>query len=128
MLFRLIWHMNLPKKLRSAWMAKYPKINYIGNKLKLVDWIISNMPVKKGTVVDLFCGGSSVSYGLKKLGFKVIACTNIFFCKMSAICQRFYQKINLTNIVTGCYCRVKFWIFIDNSWKQFSLLLSIWLF
>ncbi len=54
-------------------MAKYPKINYIGNKLKLVDWIISNMPVKKGTVVDLFCGGSSVSYGLKKLGFKVIA-------------------------------------------------------
>ena len=36
-------------------MAKYPKINYIGNKLKLVDCIISNMPVKKGTVVDLFC-------------------------------------------------------------------------
>ncbi len=53
-------------------MKKYPKINYIGNKSKLVDWIISNMPVNEGTVVDLFCGGGSVSYELKKRGFSVI--------------------------------------------------------
>ena len=31
-------------------MAKYPKVNYIGNKEKLVDWIIEEMPVKRGTV------------------------------------------------------------------------------
>lgn len=54
-------------------MANYPKINYIGNKSKLVDWIISNMPIKTGTVVDLFSGGSSVSYELKKQNFSVIA-------------------------------------------------------
>ena len=54
-------------------MANYPKINYIGNKSKLVDWIISNMPIKTGTVVDLFSGGSSVSYELKKHNFLVIA-------------------------------------------------------
>lgn len=54
-------------------MAKYPKINYIGNKSKLAGWIISSMPVKRGTVIDLFSGGSSVSYKLKQQGFRVIA-------------------------------------------------------
>ena len=54
-------------------MANYPKINYIGNKLKLVDWIIESMPVKKGVIVDLFSGGASVSYGLKKKGFSVVS-------------------------------------------------------
>lgn len=54
-------------------MATYPKINYIGNKSKLVDWIISNMPIKSGMVVDLFSGGASVSYEFKKQGFEVIS-------------------------------------------------------
>ena len=54
-------------------MAKYPKINYIGNKVKLVDWIISNMPIKSGVVLDLFSGGTSVSYKLKSQGFSVIS-------------------------------------------------------
>lgn len=54
-------------------MATYPKINYIGNKSKLVDWIISNMPIKSGSVVDLFSGGASVSYEFKKHGFEVIS-------------------------------------------------------
>lgn len=47
-------------------MNKYPKINYIGNKEKLVPWILENLPLKKGVVLDLFSGGCSVSYGLKK--------------------------------------------------------------
>ena len=47
----------LAVKIREVLNEKYPKINYIGNKSKLVDWIISNMPVNEGTVVDLFCGG-----------------------------------------------------------------------
>ncbi len=54
-------------------MSKYPKINYIGNKLKLSDWIISNFPAKEGTVLDLFSGGASVSYQLKKQGYKVLS-------------------------------------------------------
>lgn len=54
-------------------MAKYPKVNYIGNKEKLVDWILSEMPVKNGTVLDLFAGGCSVSYALKQHGYHVIA-------------------------------------------------------
>lgn len=54
-------------------MAKYPKVNYIGNKEKLVDWITEEMPVKHGTVVDIFAGGCSVSYALKNKGYLVMA-------------------------------------------------------
>lgn len=54
-------------------MPKYPKINYIGNKEKLVNWIIDEMPLKEGVVLDIFAGGSSVSYALKNSGYKVIS-------------------------------------------------------
>lgn len=54
-------------------MVKYPKVNYIGNKEKLVDWIIEEMPVKNGTVLDIFAGGCSVSYALKVAGYSVIS-------------------------------------------------------
>lgn len=54
-------------------MAKYPKVNYIGNKEKLANWIIEEMPVKSGTVLDIFAGGCSVSYALKNNGYSVIA-------------------------------------------------------
>lgn len=54
-------------------MGKYPKINYIGNKNKLTDWIVNNLPYQKGTVLDLFCGGCSVSYALKEKGYKVFS-------------------------------------------------------
>lgn len=54
-------------------MHKYPKVNYIGNKEKLVQWIISEMPIKHGKVLDIFAGGCSVSYALKDAGYEVIA-------------------------------------------------------
>lgn len=52
-------------------MNKYPKINYIGNKDKLVDWIIDNLPEKNGIVLDLFSGGNSVAYALKNKKYTV---------------------------------------------------------
>lgn len=54
-------------------MSNYPKINYIGNKEKLVDWITEEMPVKSGKVLDIFAGGCSVSYALKEKGYSVIS-------------------------------------------------------
>ena len=54
-------------------MTKYPTVNYIGNKDKLTGWIVENVPVKNGTVLDLFCGGCSVSYALKSHGYTVHA-------------------------------------------------------
>lgn len=52
---------------------KYPTINYIGNKKKIVGWIMESLPISKGTVLDLFCGGCSVSFELKNRGFKVLS-------------------------------------------------------
>ena len=52
---------------------KYPKVNYIGNKERVASWIIESLPINSGTVLDLFCGGGSVSYELKKNGFSVIS-------------------------------------------------------
>ena len=54
-------------------MSKYPTVNFIGNKEKVIDWIIEEMPVKNGTVLDLFAGGCSVSYALKENGYIVIS-------------------------------------------------------
>ena len=54
-------------------MSKYPKINYIGNKAKLVNWIIENLPLKHGKVLDIFAGGNSVSYALKENNYEVIS-------------------------------------------------------
>lgn len=50
---------------------KFPKINYIGNKEKLVEWIIENIPTGVESIIDAFSGGASVSYKLKERGFKV---------------------------------------------------------
>lgn len=33
---------------------KFPKVNYIGNKEKLADWIIDSLPIKNGVVLDGF--------------------------------------------------------------------------
>ena len=51
--------------------SNYPTVNYIGNKLKISDWIVDNIPIKEGTVLDIFAGGCSVSYALKKAGYTV---------------------------------------------------------
>ncbi|MGO1470858.1 DNA adenine methylase [Senegalia sp. (in: firmicutes)] len=51
---------------------EFPKVNYIGNKKKIVEWIGSNIPLSEGIVLDLFAGGSSVSYYLKQKGYEVI--------------------------------------------------------
>ena len=59
-------------------MNNYPKVNYIGNKEKLAEWIIQKFPIEKGTVLDLFCGGCSVSYALKEQGFNVISNDALF--------------------------------------------------
>ena len=50
---------------------KYPKINYIGNKEKIADWIVNFIPSDVKSVLDAFSGGASISYKLKELGYKV---------------------------------------------------------
>lgn len=52
-------------------MTGYPTINYIGNKEKIVDWIISHIPEDADTFFDVFSGGSSVGYAVKRKGLTV---------------------------------------------------------
>ncbi len=52
---------------------KLPKINYIWNKEKLSDWIISKIPDWVKSVFDAFSWWCSVSYECKKNWYKVIS-------------------------------------------------------
>lgn len=51
----------------------FPKVNYIGNKEKISQWIVSELPDDVETVIDAFSGGNSFSYSLKQNNYKVIS-------------------------------------------------------
>lgn len=51
----------------------YPTINYIGNKEKIVSWITSLIPGDVTSILDVFCGGCSVSYAAKEMGLTVFS-------------------------------------------------------
>jgi adenine-specific DNA-methyltransferase len=52
---------------------KFPIINFIGNKENLTRWIYKNTPDHVSSILDLFCGGCSVSYFFKANGKRVIS-------------------------------------------------------
>lgn len=54
-------------------MRNFPKINFIGNKEKIANWITNYFPKDTDTVLDAFSGGGSVSYLAKLKGFNVIS-------------------------------------------------------
>jgi len=54
-------------------MNELPKINFIGNKEKIVNWICDNIPKDVNSIFDAFSGGASVSFEAKRRGFKVFS-------------------------------------------------------
>ena len=52
---------------------KYPKVNYIGNKEKLSNWICNCFPSDSKSVFDAFSGGSSIGYEAKKRGYRIFS-------------------------------------------------------
>jgi adenine-specific DNA-methyltransferase len=52
---------------------KFPKINFIGNKEKIAEWITDYFPKEAKSIFDAFSGGSSVSYQSKIKGLKVVS-------------------------------------------------------
>ncbi len=78
---------------------KYPTVNYIGNKEKVSDWIIKSLPITQGIVLDLFCGGCSVSYAFKEKGFKVISNDALYsnYVLAKAIIENSHDKLQLTD-------------------------------
>ncbi len=64
----------------STTSEKINRLNYIGSKFQLLDWITNNIKEKTGwtsfegkTVVDLFAGTGIVSYHFRKNGARVIS-------------------------------------------------------
>lgn len=50
---------------------RYPTVNYIGNKEKIVAWISSLLPFGASSLLDAFAGGCSVAYMAKAKGLQV---------------------------------------------------------
>ena len=65
--------MSKEKKGLIVHKNKFPKINFIGNKEKLTNWICDHFPQNTVSVLDAFSGGCSVSYEAKRRGYKVIS-------------------------------------------------------
>ncbi|PIP66773.1 MAG: modification methylase HphIB [Parcubacteria group bacterium CG_4_9_14_0_2_um_filter_41_8] len=51
----------------------FPKVNFIGNKEKIADWISEYFPKDAQSIFDAFSGGGSVSFQAKKMKLKVIS-------------------------------------------------------
>lgn len=51
--------------------SKYPKLNYIGNKEKISEWISSLIPADATSLLDAFSGGSSIGYTAKCKGLSI---------------------------------------------------------
>lgn len=60
-------------KSKVLFNYKYPKVNYIGNKEKLVNWICDHFPKETDSIFDAFSGGSSIGYEVKRRGYKTIS-------------------------------------------------------
>lgn len=117
-------------------MCRYPKVNYIGNKEKIADWIIENLPIREGTVLDLFSGGASVSYALKKSGFKVISNDVLYsnYCISKALIENQSNKLKLKlcdDIFNFCsdhiYNKIKWMsnkVYFDYEVKELSSLVK----
>lgn len=119
-------------------MSKYPKINYIGNKAKLVDWIIENLPLKRGKVLDIFSGGSSVSYALKENNYEVISNDVLYsnYVISKAIIENSSLKLNNEiiekdipkNLIEKKYKEINFLsnrLYFDEEVKELAKLICI---
>lgn len=119
-------------------MSKYPKVNYIGNKEKITEWIIDEFPISNGTVLDLFSGGCSVSYALKEKGFSVISNDVLYsnYIISKAIIENSNDKldksifnINIDNdVINKKYKNIRFLsdkLYFDYEVKELAKLLAI---
>lgn len=104
-------------------MNKYPKVNYIGNKEKIVHWIIDNLPIKNGKILDLFAGGCSVSYGFKKMGFEVLSNDVLYsnFCISKAIIENNSNILELKITSDNLFSFFKYERYENIKWLENNL-------
>ena len=83
-------------------MNNFPKINFIGNKEKIADWICDFFPSDISSLFDAFAGGNSVSYQAKKRGLTVINndILTINYLLGKSLIENKNQKLNESDIDT----------------------------
>ena len=64
---------NIDNKRSYKFPNNPPKVNFIGNKEKITEWIGDNIPNDVETIFDAFSGGGSIGYEAKKRGLRVIS-------------------------------------------------------
>ena len=118
---------------------KYPTVNYIGNKEKVADWIIDCLPIKSGIVLDLFCGGCSMSYELKNRGFTVLSNDALFsnFVLAKAIIENSKDTLSKEDYINisvdaeaqkRSYEKIKFLsdkVYFDDEVKELAYLINV---
>jgi adenine-specific DNA-methyltransferase len=57
----------------KKYKEKFPKVNFIGNKDKIAEWICDYFPSGSSSVFDAFSGGGSVGYEAKRRGLRVVS-------------------------------------------------------
>lgn len=102
---------------------KFPKVNYIGNKEKIVTWIVKNLPLKEGTVLDLFSGGAAVSFELKKQGYTVISNDSLYssFVLAKALVENSKEKLTSQDLEKAKNYDVKPTDVLNLNWLVNSL-------
>lgn len=79
---------------------KFPTVNYIGNKEKISDWIVENLPIKTGVILDLFSGGGSIAYALKREGYEVLTNDSLYsaYVVNKALIENSSEKLDITHV------------------------------
>lgn len=75
---------------------KFPKINYIGNKEQISNWICKRIPKDVETVFDAFSGGCSFAYEAKRKGYQVHTNDVLYINYLIGISLIENNKITLT--------------------------------
>ncbi len=120
---------------------KFPPINFIGNKEGLAGWIYKNAPEGIDTLLDLFCGGCSISYFFKAKGKRIISNDAMAssFALAKALIENPSERISKSeidmllsqnnknsNYFENKYSNIKFFkeecIFLDNIRSNIELL------
>jgi len=98
---RLINENTIQKKiLNNNSKASFPKVNFIGNKKNIANWICEHFPNNTKSIFDAFSGGGSVGYYAKKRGLKVISndILNINYLLSKSLIENNTEKLDKEDI------------------------------
>src|SRR3989339_293212 len=86
--------------MNNNFNKSFPKINFIGNKEKIAEWICENFPSDAKSIFDAFSGGASISYFAKQKGLRVISndILNINYQISKSLIENNFEKLNKNDI------------------------------